>query len=87
MKNTNAKWRINFSYYRQTVTMMNGEHINIRRKKGRWHKARVPGTIRKSRLPGGNGYRGNQKIDVMKMMRRAHQSELTKAWQEIQAAS
>lgn len=44
MRNSNAKWRPNI------------------RKDGsvRWHKARVPGTIRNSRKPGGNGFRGNK---------------------------
>lgn len=31
---------------------------NIRRRW--WTKARIPGTIRHSRMPGGSGYRGNR---------------------------
>lgn len=46
-------------------------------KTNRWHKARVPGTLRNSRLPGGNGWRGHQIEEIEKTLRRVRQSERT----------
>lgn len=53
-KNSNAKWRYKLS--RASHLHIGGEYIPTYRV--RWHKARVPGTIRNSRKPGGNGFRG-----------------------------
>lgn len=43
---TKAKWRPNYIPTRDGVGRV------------RWHKARVPSTIRASRAPGGSGFRG-----------------------------
>lgn len=46
MRATKPKWRVNTRRLLAT-----GEK--------RYHKARVPGTVRPSRLPGGSGFRNN----------------------------
>lgn len=44
MKVSGSKWRVNQRRF-------------LRGKGKRWHKTRIPGTIRLTRLPGGSGFR------------------------------
>lgn len=39
-------------------------HRNVNRIKSPKHKARIPGTVRRSRLPGGSGFRNNWQNDA-----------------------